>query len=66
MRASEFPRDFCVAVVGHPGWDTHVDATAPYALCVTFELTKGQLPLYSALELELDDLQAELGLDIST
>lgn len=61
ISGDELPRDFCLAVVGHPGWDTHAEADAPYALCVTFEVLKGDIDLHADVEVALEELRVELG-----
>lgn len=61
LAGDELPRDFCLAIVGHPGWDTHISADAPYALCVTFEVLSGSIDLHAEVEVALDELRVELG-----
>ena len=38
---------FCLAVIGHEGWDNSPDADAEYALVVSFETSETRFPLYS-------------------
>jgi hypothetical protein len=61
ISGDELPKDFCIAVVEHPGWDQHLDASAMYGLCVTFEVLSGDIDLYSEIEIALDELRTELG-----
>jgi hypothetical protein len=42
----DLPPDFCIAVVGHPGWDPSPETKAKYALAVSFEAVNGDLKLY--------------------
>jgi hypothetical protein len=65
IAGDELPEHFCIAVVGHPGWDQRPDATARYCLCVTIELLQGsvgELNLYN----EIEALNVELPLEIET
>lgn len=57
----DLPKDFCIAVVGHPGWDRRLDAGAPYALCVTFDVQGENFDLHNDIEVGLDELRLELG-----
>jgi hypothetical protein len=53
IAGDELPKHFCIAVVGHPGWDQRPDASARYCLCVTIELLQGsvgELGLYHEIE----------------
>jgi hypothetical protein len=61
VSGDDLPRDFCLAVIGHPGWDTHVAANARYSLCVTFEILQGDLDLHADVEVALEELRAEIG-----
>jgi hypothetical protein len=61
VSGDELPRDFCLAVIGHPGWDTHVDADARYALCLTFEVLQGDIDLHADVEVALEELRTEIG-----
>lgn len=61
VSGDNLPADFCIAVVGHPGWDHRVDADAPYALCVTFEVMAGDIDLHADVEIALEELRVELG-----
>jgi hypothetical protein len=40
---------FCIAVVGHEGWNNDPDANAPYSLVVSFEAVESNIPIYAAL-----------------
>jgi hypothetical protein len=65
IRGDDLPEHFCIAVVGHPGWDQRPDAVARYCLCVTIELLKGsagELSLYQ----EIEALNVELPVEIET
>ena len=37
---------FCIAVVGHEGWNNDPDAAVPYSLVVSFEAIEANIPIY--------------------
>jgi hypothetical protein len=61
VSGDELPKDFCIAVVGHPGWDRQLEASVPYALCVTFDVLGENIDLHNDVEVALDELRVELG-----
>lgn len=46
VRSHDLPPDFCIAVVGHPGWDPSPVSTANYSLAVSFEAVNQDVPVY--------------------
>lgn len=40
---------FCIAVVGHEGWNNDPDAEVPYSLVVSFEAVGVNIPIYTAV-----------------
>ena len=54
----ELPDQFCIAVVGHPGWDQSPNTTAKYSLVVTLEAVDEDMLVYqeirAAVEAEVD------------
>lgn len=50
FHSHELPTDFCIAVIGHQGWDKHPDATANYSLVISFEAVNNDLEIYSNIE----------------
>ncbi|MFN6514030.1 MAG: hypothetical protein RMY29_005960 [Nostoc sp. CreGUA01] len=40
---------FCIAVVGHEGWNNDPYAEVPYSLVVSFEATQTNIPIYTPL-----------------
>ncbi|MBG1271590.1 hypothetical protein [Nostoc sp. WHI] len=40
---------FCIAVVGHEGWNNDPYAEVPYSLVVSFEATQTDIPIYTPL-----------------
>lgn len=69
LAADELPQDlFGVAVRGHTGWDTHPDASVPYALAVTFTVLGQAISIY-ALQAQAQaqaavPVQAEVGIRV--
>lgn len=49
VRSHDLPPDFCIAVVGHPGWDPSPASKANYALAVSFEAVNQDLPVYTPI-----------------
>lgn len=49
INSYELPIDFCIAVVGHAGWDKDPDAYAKYTLVVTFEAINQDLEIYEKI-----------------
>lgn len=46
MEAYKLPEEFCIAVVGHKGWNTNGEFPAKYALCVSFESVNHDMEIY--------------------
>lgn len=51
---------FCIAVVGHEGWNNDPEAEVPYSLVVSFEAVGVDIPIYVAIaeaqiEIELEE-----------
>jgi hypothetical protein len=49
VKSFELTEAFCIAVVGHQGWNNDPDATVPYSLVVSFEATQVNIPIYASL-----------------
>ncbi len=49
VKSFELTEAFCIAVVGHEGWNNDPNATVPYSLVVSFEATKANIPVYASL-----------------
>lgn len=66
VKSHELPTDFCIAVVGHIGWDKDPDAAAKYSLTVSFEAVDEDLQLYSQIAnavrsvIPIEEVQAEI------
>jgi hypothetical protein len=49
VKSFELTEAFCIAVVGHKGWNNDPDVTVPYCLVVSFEAVGVNIPIYAAL-----------------
>lgn len=49
IRSHQLRDAFCIAVIGHAGWDKDPDAYAEYALVVSFEALNRDLELYAPI-----------------
>ncbi|MBX3387174.1 MAG: S8 family peptidase [Phycisphaeraceae bacterium] len=61
VKSNALPESFCIAVVGHEGWNHDPDAAAQYCLAVTLEIQGHEVTIYDALRVAVDALHAELG-----
>ena len=50
----QLPPDFCVAVVGHPGWNPSPEAVAKYALAVSIEAVDEDLRVYQPIRVAVE------------
>lgn len=57
---------FCIAVVGHEGWNNDPDATAPYSLVVSFEAVEANIPIYAALVEAQVEVEVEQQIEIQS
>lgn len=46
VKSYELPESFCIAVVGHEGWNQDKNAEAPFALAVSFEAVNSDVDVY--------------------
>jgi len=49
VKSFELREAFCIAVVGHEGWNNDPDASAPYSLVVSFEAVNSTIPVYAPM-----------------
>lgn len=64
VKSNALPDHFCIAVVGHQGWNHDPDSTARYALVVTFEILGQEISIYEPLRVAVQELQAELEAEV--
>jgi hypothetical protein len=60
VRSYQLPEDFCIAVRGHQGWSIDPEATARYALAVSFESLGGEISIYEPLRTAALELETQL------
>lgn len=61
VKSNALPEHFCIAVVGHEGWNRDPDATAQYCLAVTLEIQGQEIVIYDPLRVAVEALEAEIG-----
>jgi hypothetical protein len=68
VKSNALPDNFCIAVVGHPGWSRDPDSAARYTLAVTFEILGREIAIYEPLRTAVIELQtqAEVEMDAET
>jgi len=60
VKSYELREGFCIAVVGHPGWNQDSNAEVPFALAVSFEAVNSGIDVYTSfVEAEVKAIQAE-------
>ncbi|MEM9509646.1 MAG: S8 family peptidase, partial [Cyanobacteria bacterium P01_E01_bin.35] len=60
VKSYELREAFCIAVVGHEGWNNDPDTYAPYSLVVSFEAINADVPVYSPM------VEAQIPLKVET
>ena len=60
VKSYELREAFCIAIVGHEGWNNDPDAYAPYSLVVSFEAINADIPVYSPM------VEAQIPLEVET
>lgn len=48
VKSYELREGFCIAVVGHTGWNQDINADVPFALAVSFETVNSDISLYTS------------------
>lgn len=66
LKSYELPIDFCIAVVGHRGWDKDPDAFAKYSLVVSFEAVTKDLEIYEMIRVALEVPEIETEVEVKT
>lgn len=60
VKSNSLPEHFCLAVIGHEGWNHDPDATAQYCLAVTIEIQGQEIAIYDPLRIAVEELEAEI------
>jgi hypothetical protein len=66
MEAYDLPSDFCIAVMGHKGWDSKNLYPAQYALCVSFEAINKDIEIYEAFSEIETEVPIEQEVEVDT
>lgn len=66
LKSHELPIDFCVAVVGHRGWDKDPEAFAKYSLAVSFEAINKDLEIYEMIRVAVEVPEIETEVEVKT
>jgi len=53
VKSYDLREAFCIAVIGHEGWNNDPEATAPYSLVVSFESLQTNIPIYALVEAQV-------------
>jgi|APEBP8051073178_1049388.scaffolds.fasta_scaffold01816_7 subtilisin family serine protease len=56
----QFADEFCIAVVGHAGWDKNLESSVSYALCVSFEAFGEAIEIYAPLSQAQIEIEQEI------
>ncbi|MFC9778410.1 S8 family peptidase [Paenibacillus chitinolyticus] len=65
IKSHEFNTGFCLAVIGHVGWDTEPEASVPYSLVVSFEAINEDIEIYSKIRIE-NEIQQRIDIQINS
>lgn len=59
VKSYDLREGFCIAVVGHEGWNKDPEATVPYCLVVSFEAVNSEVHIYEAFAQIQQPLQVQ-------
>jgi len=59
VQSYDLREGFCIAVVGHEGWNKDSEATVPYSLVVSFEAVSSEIAIYNAFVQVQQPLQVQ-------
>jgi hypothetical protein len=65
VKAHQLPESFCIAVIGHRGWDIDPNAFCRYALAVGFEAINRDLKIYEHIKVAVDNLQVPVEVSVA-
>lgn len=68
VNSFELTEAFCIAVVGHEGWNNDPFAEVPYSLVVSFEAIQADIPIYTSIvESQIEtEVQTETEIEIQS
>jgi len=65
VKSYDLHESFCIAIVGHEGWNNDPNADVPYALVVSFETVDTNIPIYTAIANIQVPIQVESEVSVS-
>ena len=65
-KSYELKDAFCIAVVGHEGWNNDPFAEVPYYLVISFEAINKDIPIYTAVAQAQVEVEVELEQEVYT
>ncbi|MCC5899111.1 MAG: S8 family peptidase [Phormidium sp. BM_Day4_Bin.17] len=65
VKSYDLREGFCIAVVGHEGWNKDSEATVPYSLVVSFETVNSGISIYDAFVQVQQPLQVQQEVQIT-
>ena len=60
VKSYQMREGFCIAVIGHEGWNKNLEATVPYSLVVSFETVNSEIAIYDAFVQVQQPLQVQI------
>ena len=66
VKSFDLTEAFCIAVVGHEGWNNDPNAEVPYSLVVSFEAVGVNIPIYTALVEAQVEIEVEQQVEIQS
>jgi hypothetical protein len=64
VKSFELTEAFCIAVVGHEGWNNDPNAEVPYSLVVSFEAVGVNIPIYAPFVEAQVEIEVEQQIEI--
>ena len=52
LKAYQLPEVFCIAVVGHKGWETDLSKQVDFSLAVSFDVLSESINIYEKIRIE--------------
>lgn len=67
LKSNQLPDEFCIAVVGHKGWETKISSEVPYALTISFEVLnpENEIELYQSIQAVNIQVEVEAAVQVA-
>jgi Subtilase family len=59
----KLPKELCIAIVGHKGWEKDIKKEVPYAIAVSFEVLNSEINLYEMISVE-NEIRQEIQVNV--